>query len=357
MKNINKNTKLIFDNLSNDYIAGFIQADGSISAPLQRKGKGNGKVTLSPQFNLAKKNRDILEYIKKRFNNAGFLRKDKDDIFRYKISNLNEINDIIIPFLDKYQLRANKFSSFLKFKYIVNKTIILRNASAMLEKKDFEWVNLFVLAGNMNRLVKPSRLTRYLSPKDADLVINNASLVSAYDLNLTISNRDSITLEFINGLFDGDGSLCFIFYRNRHNNIKVKVEYSIVQDIYNISVLHEIKQYFGSGSVSIKKNENLARYLVNKNDFINLILPKFVVNLNLNSSFDLEEINGPILKKYKIYNALKILSIMHLNKDWNRNVNILREIFYYNYNLTSNISNKSFEDYIKYINFSLQLKV
>lgn len=59
---------LIKNKLTNEYISGFIQGDGSFSAPMVRNGnKYSTKLYLVPQFNISQHidNRDVIEEIKK----------------------------------------------------------------------------------------------------------------------------------------------------------------------------------------------------------------------------------------------------------------------------------------------------
>lgn len=118
--NVNKKTKHIYK-LSNDYIAGLVQADGAFSAPLIR-GKKN-QLYITPQFNISQHidNKDVILKIKERFNNIGYIRYETNvNQIKYKVTNIKDINNIIIPFFEKYSLRSNKYLTFLKFKYIVD---------------------------------------------------------------------------------------------------------------------------------------------------------------------------------------------------------------------------------------------
>lgn len=123
----NERMKILIDKrLSDDYISGFIQGDGSFSVGLSiTKNKKETKIYLRPLFTLTQHNNNILliEKIIERFGNIGTYSIDNNNIIRYRISKLEDIKDIIIPFFDKYQLKEDKLLSYIKFKFIVNKLL------------------------------------------------------------------------------------------------------------------------------------------------------------------------------------------------------------------------------------------
>jgi LAGLIDADG endonuclease len=80
-----------------------------------------------------------------KFFGVGFLRiLKKDNLIRYEVNNLNDLNDIIIPHFIKYPMCGNKQISLYKFKYIINKVL---NKEHYL---DNELIYILSLASNMN---------------------------------------------------------------------------------------------------------------------------------------------------------------------------------------------------------------
>jgi hypothetical protein len=72
-------------------------------------------------------------------------------------------------------------------------------------------LSLIVIASHLNPLGKMGTNIRYLKPEEQQLVINNIQPegVDISELTDSISNlkKNKLTLDFIHGLFDGDGSL------------------------------------------------------------------------------------------------------------------------------------------------------
>lgn len=124
-----KNDKNI-KNIVNDYIAGFVHADGTFTNTII---KGKYKIYLNPRLIIKqhKNNIFILEEINKKLNNKGFIKIENNNIANLIISNIKDIYNIVLPFFDKYQVRGDKYYSYLKFKLLVgilcNETIIYKS--------------------------------------------------------------------------------------------------------------------------------------------------------------------------------------------------------------------------------------
>lgn len=113
--------------LSNNYIAGFVHADGTFTNTLI---KGKNKIYLNPRFILTqnKENKIILEIIKTKLNNLGHIKIQNNGVCKYTITNIKDIHDVVLSYFDKYQVRGNRYNSYLKFKLLVK---ILYNESIL----------------------------------------------------------------------------------------------------------------------------------------------------------------------------------------------------------------------------------
>lgn len=87
------------------------------------------------------------------------------------------------------------------------------------------------------------------------------------------NNKLPISLEFIRGLIDGDGSFNLSFRTNRR---RIDANFTVITVLSSISVLTELVEFFGCGTV-YKLKSSSARYQVQSIDLIlNKILPKLV---------------------------------------------------------------------------------
>ena len=225
-------------NLTGDYIAGLVQADGSFSVRLARKTRDNKQyLYLSLVFTIVQnqKHKDLILAIQQEFKGVGFwyLNK-KDNTIRYQVTNLNDLLNVIIPFFMKHQLRSGKLQSFLYFKYIVEVM-----ATKAHRKDNKVLLSLIVIANNMNPLGKLGSNVRYLTKDEQKYVIDNIQPegVDISKLIESIENfqQNELTSDFIHGLFDGAGNITVSL--SNSSRISVNVSLTIVQVVHNISLL------------------------------------------------------------------------------------------------------------------------
>ena len=198
---------LVKRELSGDYIAGFVQADGSFSAVLTRKTRGEKEYfNISLVFTIvqSQKYKDLILEIQKKFGDIGhwYLNK-KEKSIRYQVTNQSDLLNVIIPFFMKHQLRGEKLLSFLRFKYL------LEVSSTKLHLKDKNiFLSLIVIAGQLNDRDKLGNKIRYLKPEEQRYVINNIipEGVDISKLKDSIANfkLNSLTLDFVHGLFESN---------------------------------------------------------------------------------------------------------------------------------------------------------
>lgn len=128
MKKINNIKELINERLSNDYIAGFVHGDGGFSVQISlSKTKDSTKFKLLPMFTLTQhiRNEEIMKEIITRLGNKGSYSIDNKNIMRYRLSNIKDFKEELIPFFDKYQLKKDKLKNYIKLKFIVEKLLTI----------------------------------------------------------------------------------------------------------------------------------------------------------------------------------------------------------------------------------------
>ncbi len=83
---------------------------------------------------------------------------------------------------------------------------------------------------------------------------------------------------YITGFADGEGSFCISFNRRSKmvTNIEVRPSFSISQHKRNLSVLNEIKNYFGVGAIRFSRRDQNYKYEVRSiTDLTKVIIPHF----------------------------------------------------------------------------------
>ncbi len=108
------------------YIAGFIDGEGSFWASIYRDETMKNKIFVRAQFEIELRadDREILERIQKtldcgRIYECNYERYGWYPHVKYKIARLEDISEKLIPFLEKCPLQAKKAKTFRYFKQII----------------------------------------------------------------------------------------------------------------------------------------------------------------------------------------------------------------------------------------------
>ena len=228
----------------------------------------------------------------------------------------------------------------------------------------------------MNPLGKLGNKIRLLTPEEQKYVINNVQPegIDISKLTESIKNfkQNELTLDFIHGLFDGDGGLSSYFVDSKSSiestgssKLSIGFSYTIVQDVHNISLLHEIKSYFNNKGGVYKINDNCSIYKSgSKPDLISVILPK-MANIksidwvkdgatNLASS----GLSLPLLKYNKIYYSCKILELLKsssLKGGQGLNKENMDEIIMLSYYISQDSDNITLEKYVEKVKLKFLL--
>lgn len=96
------------------WLVGFTDGDGCFSINFQKENKWN----LTFKISQSKINGKLLYYIKKELN-CGSITEEKDKL-NYRIRDIKNITNKLIPIFDKYSLLTFKYFDYLKFKDVLN---------------------------------------------------------------------------------------------------------------------------------------------------------------------------------------------------------------------------------------------
>ena len=136
------NIKEITTPLSPDFISGVIDGDGSFFIWFQKNGQ------IKTGFNITNDldSKPLLESIKKQLQNIGSINEGSKNELVYTVNGLNQINEILIPFMDKNPIFSERASHYLKFKTV--STLLKKNPLGLsLQSK----LSIVELAYNMNK--------------------------------------------------------------------------------------------------------------------------------------------------------------------------------------------------------------
>ncbi len=127
--------------LSKDHIAGIIDGDGSFYVSFQTDGN------IKTGFNITndKNSKSLLENIQKQLKNIGSIQEGTKNELVYTVNGINQITDVLIPFMDSNPIFSEKAIHYRKFRFV---SLMLKNEKILtLEKK----LNIVEMAYNMNK--------------------------------------------------------------------------------------------------------------------------------------------------------------------------------------------------------------
>lgn len=247
------------------YISGLVDAEGSFIINIFRynRNKSGYLITYSLQLALNYKNLPLLKNIKDMLNVGNIYYRSRDKTYLWKVSNLKDIINTIIPHFEKYPLLTKKREDFKIFKNIIY-IIVNNNISTMNIQDIYQLVNLKkdLNLGLSNSLKKD---------------FPNLNIVSIDTENKNINVIDNINPYWLIGFIDGEGCFYFSIYKSPNSKLKfaVQMSFTITQHIKDKNLFYEIRNYFNCGRIVIR-NKNICDYKVNKfSDIYNKIIPFF----------------------------------------------------------------------------------
>lgn len=320
--------------ITQGWLSGFTQSDGSFSIVLEKRLHGL-PVRPRPVFTLTQnlKELDMMIAIQT-FLGVGTIQinEERNEV-NLTVRSLNDIISIILPIFNDYKLRGGKYQSFLIFKEVVlimqnNGHLTLYGILLILELSYFM---------NKDTSLRSARskldLTKYISEtlSLSQLELNNLetdikdrleSIQNSFNANSLISK---ISLDFIIGLIDGDGSFNVSFHYTRK---RIVVNFTVVQDLASISVLEELKFFFHCGTV-YRLPSAAARFQVEN---VDSILTKIYPLLK-----------DQIFNTVKYYHFDKLIKVCEIikNEGYKDNKNLIK-IVDLAYNMNNNGKNRKY---------------
>lgn len=107
-------------NLEAQWIAGFVDGEGCFYVGINPREDMTSGYQVLPEFTVVQHKRDtqILNALKKYFG-CGVVRVNHGDRMAYRVRGLNHLNELIVPFFEKHQLKTKKKLDFISFRKIL----------------------------------------------------------------------------------------------------------------------------------------------------------------------------------------------------------------------------------------------
>lgn len=237
------------------FISGFSDAESSFVVTILKnpRYKIGWNVQARFQIKLHEKDRALLLLIQEYFNNIGYISKTNDkSTVEFRVSDITNLNNLIIPHFEKYSLLTNKYKDLQSFKQIV--LLMLENKHTNIE-------------GLKEILVHKASLNWGLS----ETLKEHFPLIEAKTIKMENTLLNNIHPEWIAGFSSGESNFFIAISGN-----KVWLRFSIAQDSRDLLLLKNLVEIFNCGYVSQYKNRKVCEFVVTKiNDIITYIIPFF----------------------------------------------------------------------------------
>lgn len=290
LENVSLLENKTYYNFTPDWLSGFVQSDGCFTITFEKKKTG---LLIKPKaiFVLTQdSSEDILFKQLHKFLATGYIVYNKKNVCLY-ITSVSSLQEILFPILDKYPVKYGKSTAYSIFKLIVKKLLNKQhlNLQGLSDIIDLS----FKLNYDTRRRTNESKqaLIKFLEKKHGKLPISNCLQ------QLDIANiQNELTLDFIAGLVDGDGSFNVSFQLKPYK--RIRVNFTVVQETSCKKVLNELKTFFNCGQIYDLPSA-ASRYQVEN--------PDLILN-NIKPVFDKVTLRTKKAESYKI--AIKVCEII-----------------------------------------------
>lgn len=255
------------------FITGLADAEGSFVVNII---KDNTRTTgyiiqVSFELGLNYKDKALLENIKYTLGVGNIFYNNNDKIYKFKVSNINELFNVIIPHFKKYYLITQKHIDFELFSKIV---IIIKNKEHLTIQGLQKIVSLKATLnlGISNNLVK----------NFPEIKIMKRDIYNV--INIPDSN-------WLSGFSEGESCFYISIYKSEKSKLgsAVQLVFKITQHLRDIELLKNISNYLSCGRVEKRKSEACDFTITSFKSFEEKIIPFFLANpLHGSKSLELE---------------------------------------------------------------------
>jgi hypothetical protein len=241
------------------WLTGFSDAEGCFSIIIEVMSPLKWKVRSSFEINLHDRDLDILYKIQSFFGVGSVYVRPSRKLAVYRVSNVADLINVIIPHFIKYPLISNKKADFLLW----SKVVSLLSKKEHLKKEGFLTILSYYAAIN-----------RGVSKK-----------VSLHFPEITPSERPKLTFPenlnpyWVSGFVAGDGGFS-VYIKDKTETSKFRISYRffVTQHIRDLELMNLFCKYFNCGLVAVRSNPTTPRcdFIVqDKKSIIENIIPHF----------------------------------------------------------------------------------
>lgn len=240
-------------------LTGLIDAEGSLGVNITRNTRRKVGYIIIPSLEIGMNIRDkfLLERIQATLKAGNIYYKSSDKTYRWKVTNINELSNIIIPHLNAYPLLTQKRTDFELFKKIIE----------IINHKDHLTID------------GVQKIVNLKSSLNLGLTDNLKTLFP----NTTATSRFKVSFEgipdpnWLSGFAEGEACFFVSIYKSlkSKSDLAVQLVFKITQHSRDIELLKGIENFFSCGRVE-KRNTKACDFTVSSLEaFDKKIIPFF----------------------------------------------------------------------------------
>ena len=109
------------EKLQAQWVVGFVDGEGCFYVGINPHSEMSCQFQVLPEFTVVLHRRDIqLLHALKKFFGCGVVRTNHGDRMAYRVRGLDHLNERIVPFFEKHQLKSKKRVNFARFRKILH---------------------------------------------------------------------------------------------------------------------------------------------------------------------------------------------------------------------------------------------
>lgn len=240
------------------YITGLVDSEGSFGVSISKSVSRSLGYAINVSFEIALQASDKHILVKLRdYFGVGGIYNHGSDMYRYKVSSIIDLHNVIIPFFDKFPLVTQKKADFYLFKGIIS----ILNKGPL---KPIDLQEVVRIKGVLNRGLSDALKSAFpdTSPYSRPEITFNG-----------IPNP-----EWVRGFTEGEG--CFFVTLAKNSRVKTGVQvtlgFILTQHSRDIHLLEGFESFFGCGKHLLRRNSLAGDFKVSGiKGLTNIIIPFF----------------------------------------------------------------------------------
>ena len=253
------------DNLSPEWVSGFIDGEGSFSLKIIKRPGYTLGWGVEPSFVVCLHAKDLplLEKIQAFFG-VGNISIGNNNAVLYYVSSFLELTNVIIPHFERFPLITKKKADYLLFKSALE----IINSKGPKKPLTLEYISKLISIKGALKGGLPD-------------VLKEAFPDIAPVLRPEIKLHPEVSPQWLSGFTEGEGCFYILISKSKlhKTGASVQLQFSITQHSRDTELVHMLKQVLKCGFVKTGKKQPIVVLTVTKiSDIQNIIIPFFQKN-------------------------------------------------------------------------------